>query len=319
MLRSFLTEIAETAFRGPLDDTLREIYIERQLHSTDDDREAIKRSVLLVLKSPRFLYPWADASQSLSQRRANRLALVLWDSLPSDASFLKTIQANRLGEEKQVRALAEQMVLDRRTQAKLLDLLHEWLNLKQFQEITKDEKQFPGFDPLLVNDLRHSLDLFLKDLIQSESADFRQLFLSDWTYTTERLEKFYGAGWEAKEGEWSRQSNYCRSQPDPKNRFGVLTHPFLLSGLSYHNATSPIHRGVFLIRFLLGRTLRPPKEAFAPLSPDLHPQLTTRERVTLQTSPENCQVCHSKINALGFTLKTMTLWEKFGTRSDQRR
>ncbi|MBU6174116.1 MAG: DUF1588 domain-containing protein [Planctomycetes bacterium] len=39
------------------------------------------------------------------------------------------------------------------------------------------------------------------------------------------------------------------------------------------------------------------------MSPDLHPDLTTRERVALQTSPENCQACHSKINSLGFALE----------------
>jgi hypothetical protein len=60
---------------------------------------------------------------------------------------------------------------------------------------------------------------------------------------------------------------------------------------------------VFLIRYLLGRTLRPPDEAFVPLAPDLHPDLSTREQVEMQTSPESCQVCHGKINGLGFTLE----------------
>lgn len=58
-----------------------------------------------------------------------------------------------------------------------------------------------------------------------------------------------------------------------------------------------------MIRYMLGRTLRPPADAFSPLSPDLHPNLTTRERVDLQTGPESCQVCHIKINGLGFTLE----------------
>lgn len=46
-----------------------------------------------------------------------------------------------------------------------------------------------------------------------------------------------------------------------------------------------------------------PNEAFTPFSADLHPDLTTRERVQLQTSPENCQVCHARINGLGFALE----------------
>ena len=40
-----------------------------------------------------------------------------------------------------------------------------------------------------------------------------------------------------------------------------------------------------------------------PLAEDLHPDLTTRERVMLQTRGENCQACHGLINPLGFTLE----------------
>jgi hypothetical protein len=54
---------------------------------------------------------------------------------------------------------------------------------------------------------------------------------------------------------------------------------------------------------VLGQAMRPPPEAFTPLAPDLHPQLTTRERVALQTSPQACQSCHATINPLGFTLE----------------
>ena len=41
----------------------------------------------------------------------------------------------------------------------------------------------------------------------------------------------------------------------------------------------------------------------APLAPDLHADLTTRERVALQTKAEACMSCHNMINPLGFTLE----------------
>src|SRR5260370_6021434 len=72
---------------------------------------------------------------------------------------------------------------------------------------------------------------------------------------------------------------------------------------SYTSASSPIHRGVLLTRNVLGQSLRPPPEAFTPLSEELHPKLTTRERVMLQTKPVSCQNCHGVINPLGFTLE----------------
>jgi len=87
-----------------------------------------------------------------------------------------------------------------------------------------------------------------------------------------------------------------------------------MSGLAYEDSTSPIHRGVFLIRYVLGRTLRPPQEAFTPLSPALHPDMTTRQRVELQTSPQSCQVCHHKINGLGFALENYDAVGRFRER-----
>ena len=35
--------------------------------------------------------------------------------------------------------------------------------------------------------------------------------------------------------------------------------------------------------------------------------LTTRERVTIQTSPEACANCHGLINSLGFALENLSL------------
>jgi len=52
-----------------------------------------------------------------------------------------------------------------------------------------------------------------------------------------------------------------------------------------------------------GRHTPAAQDAFTPLAEDLHPTLTTRERVALQTSPAACQSCHTTINALGFTLE----------------
>ena len=59
-----------------------------------------------------------------------------------------------------------------------------------------------------------------------------------------------------------------------------------MASFAYTATSSPIHRGVFIARSVLGRVLRPPPEAVAPLAPDLHPDLTTRQRVSTQTQPE---------------------------------
>ncbi len=320
-LRAFLMEIVEVAFRSPLSEDLKTRYIDHQVNAAEDDTEAIQRALLVSLKSPRFLYPLADQGQSRSARQLNRLTLTLFDSLPAQDWLITKIRKNEFEQVEAIRSLAREFVKDFRAQAKVRDMLHEWLNVKKFGEISKNETLFPGYDRQIESDLRDSLDAFLEEVVGSESSDYRQLFLAEWTYTTDRLATFYGEAWQPLAKETSGTGTATlprlrRSVSDSLNRFGVLSHPYLMSGMSYHDTTSPIHRGVFLIRYVLGRTLRPPSEAFTPLSPDLHPDLTTRERVALQTSPDSCQVCHSKINGLGFALENFDAVGKF--RSQER-
>jgi len=53
--------------------------------------------------------------------------------------------------------------------------------------------------------------------------------------------------------------------------------------------------------------------AVSPLPVELHADLTTRERITLQTKPEACQSCHTMINPLGFTLENFDAVGRFRT------
>lgn len=297
-LKAFLKDLIETAFRGPLDEASQKFYIDAQLAQEKDDADAIKRCVLVTLKSPRFLYPGLDSDRSRAQRVANRLALTLHDSLPTEQWLVGQARTDHFQNESQIRTAAKKLVNDYRTRGKTRELMYEWLNLSHFGEIVKDDKQFPEFNAEIVADSRASFDAFLDEVIWSESSDFRELFKADWSYTTPRLASYYGDEWKAKEGSVA----LARTAPQ-KNRAGLLTHPYLMSGLAYQDSTSPIHRGVFLLRSVLGRALQPPKEAFTPLSPKLHPDLTTRQRIELQTSPKNCQSCHTKINGLGFVLE----------------
>ncbi len=309
IVRDFLTELVETAFRGPLSDPMRDLYINRQVDRCPDDAEAIKQAVLISLKSPRFLYPSLDGDRSTSQRAANRLALTLFDSLPSDDWLMKAIEKGQLKDQKELEKAAWNMVGDVRCEAKTKSLIYTWLDIADTEEITKDGEAYPGFDASLVSDLRKSLDHFIDEVIESDTSDFRQLIQADWTYTTPRLAAFYGDAWKAadeksdNDGKSENADQMQRSVSDATIHVGVLTHPLLMSDLAYHRTTSPIHRGVFLTRHVLGRVLRPPNAAFSPINPDLHPGLTTRQRVELQTGEVSCQVCHEKINALGFALE----------------
>jgi hypothetical protein len=295
-LRRFAARFAERAFRRPLPPELSALVIDRPFADAPDLDAALKRSLLLTLGSPRFLYREADAATGTrdSFDTAARLSFGLWDSIP-DQPLWGAAAKNQLTTPEQVRTQAERMVQDRRTRAKVRDFLFGWLRVDLGPELTKDAKEFSAFSPEVAADLRTSLELFLDD-VAWRSGDFRRLFTEDDVYVNGRLAPLYGVTLSADEP-------FRRVRLDDGRRGGVLSHPYMMSVLSYAGATSPIHRGVFLARSVLGNTLKPPQEAIAPLAPDQHPELTTRERVALQTKAVACQTCHTMINPLGFALE----------------
>lgn len=299
--RDFCVRFAERAFRRPLTEEQKTVFINRQFDEASTPELAVQRVVLLVLQSPRFLFPELAAADRDGYLVASRLALALWDSLP-DTQLTKAAASGQLASVEQIRSQAERMVQTPRSRAKLREFLLQWLKVDHFSELSKDSKTFPDFTPTIVSDLRTSLDLFLEEVISSESADLRQLLKSDTLFLNGPLATFYGVELPA-DALAPGEPGFQKVSSPSKERAGVLTHPYLMAGFAYTSASSPIHRGVFISRSLLGRTLRPPPEAVAPLAPDLHAGLTTRERVLLQTKPESCQSCHAMINPLGFTLE----------------
>jgi hypothetical protein len=295
-LSRFAASFAERAFRRPLSPEFTKLVIERPFTEAPDLDTALKRSILLTLCSPRFLYREADVTAGTTDAfdTAARLSFGLWDSIP-DQPLWEAAAKNQLATPEQVRKHAERMVQDHRTRAKLRDFLFSWLRIDLGPEITKDSKEFSAFSPDVAADLRTSLELFLDDVIWREN-DFRRLFTDDEVYINGRLAPLYGATLPPDEP-------FRRVRLDDGRRGGLLSHPYMMSVLSYGSATSPIHRGVFLARSVLGNTLKPPQEAIAPLAPDEHPDLTTRQRVALQTKAVACQTCHTMINPLGFALE----------------
>ncbi len=305
-MQAFAHAFTERAFRKPLSAEQKAV-VDRQLSAGKDPQTGIKRVVLLALKSPRFLYREVEDGGDAHDTAA-RLSFGLWDSLP-DRDLLAAAGAGQLSSREQVVRQAERMLSDPRSRIKLRDFLLTWLKADQPHDLARDPKKFPGFDAAVISDLRTSLELFLDDVVWSDDSDFRQLFLSDRVLLNARLAKFYGASGPAGNG-------FEKVRLDDGQRAGVLSHPYLMTAFAHGSDSSPIHRGVFLARGVLGVALRPPPEAVAPLAPELHPSLSTRERVNLQTRPTACMTCHGIINPLGFTLEHFDAVGRYRTRDN---
>jgi hypothetical protein len=291
-LKAFTLRFAQMAYRRPLTDEqkadLTAIYAASVVPEV-----AAKRAFIFTLSNPAFLYPGIGPQDDYAV--ASRLALALWDSVP-DAALLKAAAAGQLKDAAQVRLQAQRMMKDSRAKSKMRDFLHHWLHVEEGAEIAKDQKEYPGFDQGVVMDLRTSLDLVAESIVWSEASDYRQLLLSDTILMNERLAKFYGQKVEAGGG-------FQPVKMDADQRGGVLTHPFVLATFSYTKSSSPIHRGVFVTRNILGLMLKPPPMAIAFMDDKFDPSFTMREKVTELTSKPACMSCHVTINPLGFSFE----------------
>jgi len=295
-LLAYCRQFVQRAFRRPLSKDVVQTYIAKQFAVAPNLETAVKRVVILTLKSPRFLYrEIGSGNGSDAYTVASQLSFGLWNTLP-DEEIERAASSGELTTRSLVARQAERMVNDPRAWTKLREFLIHWLKVDEVPDIVKNPKHFPDFDVASVSDLRTSLELFLQNTAWNDKSDYRDLMLSKTEYLNGRLAKMYGA-------DLPIDAPFQPVIIDPKERSGLVTNPYLLTRFAYLDTSSPIHRGVLIVRSFLGRVLNPPPAAFAPLAPSLHPDLTTRERVALQTHPAMCTTCHGIINPLGFTLE----------------
>lgn len=304
-VKDFCSRFVELAFRRPLTDEQKALYIDKQFADGQDLEVATKRVVLLALQSPQFLYTEMTDGVVDNYDVASRLAFGLWDSLP-DQQLLKAAEKGQLLNENTVRQQANRMLDDPRAKFKVRGFFHELLPFHEARGITKNVEQFPGFDAQLVSDLKTSIELFIDEVVWNERSDYRELLLSSDIYLNSRLGKFYDVDIQKDDG-------FERVSLDPKQRAGVVTHPFLLSTLAYQEASSPIHRGVFITRKILSRSLKPPPMAIEFKDSKFDPTLTMREKVAELTKSQACMTCHSTINPLGFSLENYDAVGRFRT------
>lgn len=277
----------QCAFRRPPDKDTQARYIDKQFVGQTPEAAA-KRVVLLTLLSPRFLYREIGPATDPYTTAAN-LSFGLWDTIP-DLTLQKAVWEGHLKTPADVRVQAERMANDPRAYNKLREFLLLWLKVDEIPDLVKSSAKYPGFDSSTAADLRTSLELFLRD----NAWDYQKLMLSSTEYLNGRLSKLYGGNLPA---------DAPFQAVEDKTRTGVLTQPYIMSRFAYLEGSSPIHRGVLVVRNMLGRTLSPPPAAFVPLPASAHPEFTTRQRVELQTKPTMCNNCHGLINPLGFTFE----------------
>ncbi|MGY8687015.1 MAG: PA14 domain-containing protein, partial [Verrucomicrobiales bacterium] len=143
-VRSLCRQFVERAFRRPLSDEESAFFVGSRFSEGLDEEAAVKRVILLALKSPRFLFPEVQAPSD-SKNVASRLALTLRDTLPNKP-FWSAANEGKLDSRDGVRTVAKELLDHRQTRTKLRGFFDHWLHIDEEHDLAKDPKLFPDFD-----------------------------------------------------------------------------------------------------------------------------------------------------------------------------
>jgi len=339
-----LLDFARRAYRRPL--TAAEQASIRSFYQTLRDKDgathedAIRDSVVSVLMSPNFLYRVdldaaggsgvAPAARTISTAPpakrgsledgtvvkplpdyalASRLSYFLWSSLP-DEELLKHAAAGDLRKPEVLAAQARRMLKDPRVRALAVEFGGNWLDFRRFEEHNGvDRERFPDFNDDLRQAMFEEPVRFLMDEFQSNGS-ILDLLYGKHTFVNAALARHYKmTDVKTSDEAWVRVDN-----ADKYGRGGLLPMSVFLTQNSPGLRTSPVKRGYWLVRKVLGEHIPPPPPTVAELPKD-EGQLgdkTLRQVLEKHRQDPACAGCHARFDSYGL------VFEGYGPIGDQR-
>jgi hypothetical protein len=189
------------------------------------------------------------------------------------------------------------MLADRRSFNLATNFAGQGLRLRNIDAVIPSANIFRDFDDNLRQAFRQETELFF-DSVLREDRSVRTFIRSDYTFLNERLAKHYGI----PDINGSRFRRVTLAPED--RRGGLLRHGSVLSVTSYATRTSPVLRGVFVLRNILGAPPPPPPPDVPALDEStMAANLPMRERLDAHRSNAACASCHRTIDPAGFPLE----------------
>ncbi len=305
-----LQDFAERAYRRPLDSQERtdlarfyeQLRGEQQLSHAD----ALRDCLTSVLMSPYFCYRFdlnvnESGVHALSDYElASRLSYFLWSSMP-DAELLEHAAAGDLHDPNVLIAQTRRMLADKRVYGMATEFLGNWLDFRRFEEHNSvDRGRFPEFNDQLRDAMFEEPIRFFVDLIQ-HNRPVSDLLYAEHTYVDATLAKLYGMAMpESASESWVRIDN-----AGTYGRGGLLTMAVFLTKNSPGLRTSPVKRGYWVVRRLLGERIPPPPPVVPELPADETKlgELTLAETLARHRSVTACAGCHRRFDAVGLVFE----------------
>jgi hypothetical protein len=305
-----LLEFAGRAYRRPLSQAERDdiLGFYRLLRTDDelDHEEAIRETIVSILVSPHFCYridlpPAGAGPQPLSDYElASRLSYFLWSSMP-DRELLDRAAAGDLHQPDVLIAQARRMLRDQRVRGLATEFGGNWLDFRRFEEHNSvDRERFKSFDNELRTAMFQEPIRFFVDLVERDRSILDFLY-ADHTFVNAALAKHYGLH-DLKVGanEWVRVDEAHRHQ-----RGGLLPMSVFLTKNAPGLRTSPVKRGYWVVRRLLGEQIPPPPPDVPELPDDEGKlgELTLREMLAQHRDNKACAGCHARFDSVGLVFE----------------
>ena len=295
-LKAVIKRFAERAFSSSLTDEELAPYYQvslNQLREHGDFIGAAKTGLNAVLCSHRFLLAPGKHENS-SYERAALLARVLWLSVP-DRKLLGHAADDELAGET-LRKEIERMLAHERSRRMIHSFCGQWLNLRQFHQVSPSVKLYPDYTELIDHYLPLETESYLAHLL-THNLSVTCLIDSGFSILNQRLAQHYGI-----EGIIGQELRKVSLAPDSP-RGGLLTMGSILKVTADGIDTSPILRGAWVSKNIAGTPLSPPPENVQAIEPDLSKAKTLREQIEVHKENQSCYSCHKSIDPYGFALE----------------
>ena len=300
---------AAVAWRHPLSEkekqSLRSFY-DKTVTSEGDHDKAIRALLARILVSPEFLYRVEKPVEAVAAKplsdwdMASRLSFFLWSSIP-DEELRRAAAAGELNNPQQLQRQVRRMLADAKARRLSTEFFGQWLGFYHFDQFRGvDTGRFPEFTDEVKSSMYDEAISFFEHVIRKDRP-VREILFADYDFLNQPLAKFYGVKREIK----STASVELVEGSGSFQRGGLLRLGAILTATSAPLRTSPVKRGDWVLRRILGTPVPPPPADAGKLPADDKDfgNLSLREKLEAHKRNASCANCHVRIDPLGFPLE----------------
>ena len=313
-------EFAGRAYRRGLSDSERDdltsFYDALRQGDGVSHEDAIRDVIVSILMSPRFCFRLDLYSDDDSQRPLNdfdlasRLSYFLWATTPDDR-LLRLAESGELRRPEVLLAQTDRMLDDDRVRGLATEFVGNWLGFRNFEgHNSVDRERFPQFTDELRAAMFEEPLRFFADVVKNDQTVF-QLIDGNHAFVNRVLADHYGMPFpDETDQDWIRIDN-----TDRYARGGVLSMAVFLTMNAPGLRTSPVKRGYWVVRQLLGERIPPPPPGVPDLPEDESSlgDLTLREALARHRENVACAGCHDRFDSIGVA------FEAFGPIGERRK